>query len=228
MIISVLSAALLAAAAFWLLYGSSWVRVEQVTTAGGRVLTPDELRRAASVPLNAPLVSVDTDAVAARLEERLPRLESAEAEREWPHTIRLNVTERKPELLLEKGGKFIEVDGKGVRYATVDRAPEGVPLLDLDVSDSPSLSRFPAGRLRREAVRVAAGLPAAVHRDTRVVRVRSYDSVTLELTGGRTVVWGSSERADEKARTLLALLKTARNAEHFDVSIPSAPAVSGS
>ncbi|KOG90098.1 cell division protein FtsQ, partial [Streptomyces varsoviensis] len=83
-------------------------------------------------------------------------------------------------------------------------------------------------RLRREAVRVAAELPAAVRKDTRTIRVRSYDSITLELTGDREVVWGSGERGAEKARTLTALMKAARGADHFDVSAPSSPAVSGS
>jgi cell division protein FtsQ len=60
------------------------------------------------------------------------------------------------------------------------------------------------------------------------VRVRSYDSITLELTGGRTVLWGSGEQEAAKAKSLTALMKAAEDAEHFDVSVPSAPASSGS
>ncbi|MEE1755064.1 cell division protein FtsQ/DivIB [Streptomyces sp. SP18CS02] len=212
----------------WVLYGSDWLRVERVSVSGLRVLTPDEVKRTAAVPLGDPLVSVDVGEIEDRLRRKLPRIDSVEVVRSWPHGIGLKVTERKPVLLIEKGGKFIEVDVKGVRFATVDTPPKGVPRLDLTVSRSPSLRRFDADRLTLEAVGVAGDLPAAVARDAGVVRVRSYDSVTLELSGGRTVVWGSGEDGEAKARALTALMKAAPKAGHFDVSAPTALAASGS
>ena len=84
-----------------------------------------------------------------------------------------------------------------MRFATVSEAPKGVPLLELAPSStrSPaaSLRRFGEDRLVREAVRVAGDLPAAVARETRLVKVRSYDDISLELSDGRTVAWGSGE-----------------------------------
>ncbi|MFF7774204.1 cell division protein FtsQ/DivIB [Streptomyces tanashiensis] len=212
----------------WALYGSTWFRVERVKTSGTRVLTPAEVEAVAAVPMGAPLVTVDTDAIEARLRRRLPRIESIDVVRSWPHGIGLKVTERKPVLLVEKGGKFTEVDSTGLRFATVDTAPRGVPLLALDSASSPSLRRFGADRLLQEAVRVRGELPAEIARDTRVVRVTSYDSVTLELTRGRTVFWGSGEHGPVKARVLTALMKATPKAGHFDVSAPTAPASSGS
>ncbi|MFD3335526.1 cell division protein FtsQ/DivIB [Streptomyces sp. NPDC058700] len=218
----------LVAGGVWALYGSTWFRVEHVKTSGAGVLTAREIEAVAAVPVGAPLVSVDTDAIEVRLRQRLTRIETVTVVRSWPHGIGLNVTERKPVLLIEKGGKFIEVDATGARFATVDTAPRGVPRLVLDSASSPSLRRFPADRLLREAVRVRGELPAEIARDTRVVRVTSYDSVTLELTGGRTVFWGSGEHGPVKARVLTALLKATPKAGHFDVSAPTAPASSGS
>ncbi|MFC8586746.1 cell division protein FtsQ/DivIB [Streptomyces sp. NPDC057217] len=225
---SALGLAAAAAGTVWALYGSDWFRVERVKTSGTRVLTPAEVEKAAAVPAGAPLASVDTDAIAARTRLLLPRIESIEVERSWPHGIDLKVTERKPVLLIEKGGKFTEVDMTGARFATVATAPRGVPLLVLDAASSPSLRRFGADRLLREAVRVRGELPAEIARNTRVVRVTSYDSVTLELTGGRTVFWGSGEHGPAKARVLTALMKATPKAGHFDVSAPTAPASSGS
>jgi cell division protein FtsQ len=212
----------------WALYGSSWFRVEAVKTSGTRVLTPRQVEAVAAVPVGAPLLSVDTDAIEARLRKELPRIDAVEVVRSWPHGIGLNVTERQPVLLMEKGGKFTEVDKNGVRYATVPAAPRGVPRLDLAPAASPALRRFGPGRLLREAVRVRGELPEHIARDTRVVRVTSYDSVTLELSGDRTVLWGSSEHGAAKARVLTALMKAAPKAGHFDVSAPTAPAASGS
>ncbi|MEV8534556.1 FtsQ-type POTRA domain-containing protein [Streptomyces sp. NPDC051211] len=223
-----LAAALLLGGGTWVLYGSDWLRVEKVGTAGTEVLTPRQVLDAAAVPVGAPLATVDTDEIAARLTARLSRIESVDVVRSWPHTIGLKVTERKPVLLIKKGADFVEVDASGVRFDTVTKAPAGVPVLELDADRSPSMRRFDEERLLHEAVGIARDLPDAVARETLRLTVRSYDSVVLELTRERTVVWGSAEQGEAKARALTALLKAAPKAEHFDVSAPTAPAVSGS
>ncbi|MDT7847616.1 cell division protein FtsQ/DivIB [Streptomyces justiciae] len=223
---------LLGAGGVWALYGSQWLRVERVSVSGTGVLTPAQVREAADVPLGSPLISVDTDAIEARLLRKLPRIDSVDVTRSWPHGIGLKVVERTPVLIVEKGGKFVEVDDDGVRFATVSRAPKGIPALELTLAESgsasASLRRFGDDRLVREAVRVAGDIPAAVARTTRTVKVRSYDDISLELSDGRTVAWGSGEKGAAKARTLTALLKAAPDARHFDVSVPTAPASSGS
>ncbi|UFQ15112.1 MULTISPECIES: cell division protein FtsQ/DivIB [Streptomyces] len=231
LVLALALAVLLAAGGVWVFYGSQWLRLERVQTSGTRVLTAREVLDAADAPLGTPLISVDTDAIEERLRSKLPRIDSVEAERSWPHEIGLKVTERKPVLLIEKGGKFVEVDAEGVRFATVERAPAGVPRLELTPdreNGAASLRRFGTDRLLREAVRVAGDLPEAVADDTRKVKVRSYDSITVELSGGRTVVWGSGEKGRTKATTLTALMKATPKARHFDVSVPTAPASSGS
>ncbi|MFF2961281.1 cell division protein FtsQ/DivIB [Streptomyces sp. NPDC057963] len=219
---------LLGAGAVWALYGSSWFRAEQVRTTGVDVLTPAEVEAAAAVPIGAPLISVDTDAIADRLRQKLPRIDSVDVVRSWPHGIGLKVTERQPVLLMKKDTKFIEVDAKGVRFATLDKSPGQVPLLELTPDQSASLRRFGSARLVREAVRVAGGLPGGIAEETKVVRVTSYDSISLRLTRGRTVIWGSGEDGPVKVKVLTALMKAAPKAGHFDVSAPTAPVVSGS
>ncbi|MFD3940276.1 cell division protein FtsQ/DivIB [Streptomyces sp. NPDC058611] len=225
---SLVAAVLLAGGGTWVLYGSSWLRVEKVTAAGTDVLTPEQVLAAAAVPVGAPLVSVDTDEIENRVRGRLPRIDSVDVVRAWPHGIGLKVTERKPVLLIKKGADFVEVDASGVRFDTVPKAPGGVPVLELNAAGSPSARRFDEERLLHEAVLVAGSLPGPVAKETLQVKVGSYDSVLLELTRGRTVAWGSGEQSDTKGRALTALLKAAPKADHFDVSVPTAPAVSGS
>ncbi|MFF9203461.1 cell division protein FtsQ/DivIB [Streptomyces sp. NPDC014986] len=231
-IVSAVALVFLGSGAFWLLYGSDLVRVERVSVSGTRVLTPERVRDAAEVPLGEQLISVDTKAIEARLGTALPRIDTVDVIRSWPSDITLKVTERTPVLFVRKGGEFIEVDEEGVRFATVSKAPEGVPALELAVSGSgstaASLRRFGEDRLVREAVRVAGALPASVARTTRSVKVRSYDDISLELADGRTVGWGSGEKNAEKGRSLTALMKAEPGARHFDVSVPTAPASAGS
>ncbi|MEV5880183.1 FtsQ-type POTRA domain-containing protein [Streptomyces sp. NPDC052101] len=221
-------ALLLGAGGSWVLYGSAWLRVRNVSVSGTDVLTPDEVREAAAVPVGAPMISVDTGAIEARLRRKLPRIDTVDVVRAWPQGIGLKVTERTPVLLVQNDGNFVEVDDEGVRFATVSQAPKAVPTLELSASRTASFRRFGTDRLVREAVGVAGALPAAVARDTRTVQVRSYDNISLQLADGRTVAWGSSENGRAKARTLTALMKAAPGARHFDVSVPTAPASSGS
>ncbi|MFD9337392.1 cell division protein FtsQ/DivIB [Streptomyces sp. NPDC060028] len=228
LVVALAAALLLAAGCTWVLYGSSWLRIEKVTTSGTGVLTSQQVLAAAAVPVGAPLVSVDTDEIASRLRGRLPRIDSVDVVRAWPHGIGLKVTERKPVLLIRKDANFVEVDASGVRFDTVAKAPAGVAVLELNAAQSPSGRRFDEERLLHEAVGVAGGLPQAVAKETVQVKVGSYDSVVLELTGGRTVVWGSGELGEAKGRALTALLKASPKASHFDVSVPTAPSVSGS
>ncbi|WKD37471.1 FtsQ-type POTRA domain-containing protein [Streptomyces xanthophaeus] len=225
---SLAAAVLLAAGGTWVLYGSSWLRVEKVTATGMEVLTSEQVLGAAAVPVGAPLVSVDTDEIEGRVRGRLPRIDSVDVVRAWPHGIGLKVTERKPVLLIKKDANFVEVDASGVRFDTVPKAPAGVPVLELNAGRSPSARRFDEERLLHEAVLVAGALPEPIAKETVQVKVGSYDSVVLELTGGRSVTWGSGEQSDAKGRALNALLKAAPKAVHFDVSVPTAPAASGS
>nr|WP_233221281.1 FtsQ-type POTRA domain-containing protein [Streptomyces carminius] len=242
--LSLAPALLLGGLALWLLYGSAWLRVEEVTVGGERVLTRRQVLDAADVPLGEPLVSVDPGAVERRLLERLPRIRSVEVSRSWPHGVELTVTERRAVLVMvrnaentgnagnaektEGDGKYVEVDEEGVPFGTAAERPAGVPLLVLDLGDSPSRHRFGPGRMRREAAEAVTALPGGVRRDTRTVRVRSFDSITLELTDGRTVLWGSAEHGARKAESLTLLMKAAEGADRFDVRVPGAPAVSGS
>ncbi|MEV6951418.1 FtsQ-type POTRA domain-containing protein [Streptomyces sp. NPDC051183] len=228
LVLCLAAALLLAAGCTWVFYGSSWLRIEKVTVTGTEVLTPEQVLEAAAVPKGAPLVSVDTDEIGSRLRGRLPRIDSVDVVRAWPHGIGLKVTERKPVLLIKKDANFVEVDASGVRFDTVAKAPAGVPVLELNAAQSPSGRRFDEERLLHEAVGVAGGLPEAIAKETVQVKVRSYDSVMLELTGGRTVVWGSGEQSEAKGRALTALLKVSAKADHFDVSVPTAPSLSGS
>jgi len=209
-------------------YGSSWLRATRVSVSGADELTVDQITRAAAVPLGGPLISVDTGAVHDRLLKTLPRIAKVSVARSWPHTVTLKVTERTASAVLEDGAKFTEVDRDGVRFATVDHAPAGVPLVQLVSVQSASLRQFGTKELLRAAIEVAGDLPDSLRGQATSIDVRSYDGITVELSRGREVVWGSAADGARKAAVVTALMKAEPHAAHFDVSAPSAPAASGS
>ena len=149
-------------------------------------------------PVGAPLVSVDTG------RDRGPAARArCRGSTAWMScgpgrtTIGLKVTERKPR---PADARRAGSSSKWTRTACVSPpstgAPQGVPLLELAVSAArPSLRRFGD---RAAAARGRCGSPADLpgslspgHPD-RPGRVPTTPS-SLELTGGRTVVWGSAE-----------------------------------
>ncbi|MFE0691841.1 FtsQ-type POTRA domain-containing protein [Streptomyces sp. JH002] len=233
----ILSALLLVAAVglagfgAWALYGSQWLRIEKVSVSwepeSRRELTGDQVLSVAAVPLGAPMASLDKDAIEARLLAELPRLKSVRVVRAWPHGVGLKLTEREPQAQLPAPGGYAEVDDEGVRFAEIAEPLPSVPLLELDMEDSPSARRFGEERTLRDAVAVASALPGPLAGETSVIRIASYDAITLELSDDRTVRWGSPEDSPAKAEALTILMKAAPDARHFDVSVPSAPAASG-
>jgi cell division protein FtsQ len=212
----------------WAVYGSPLLRATKVGVEGNRVLTVDQIERAARVPLGGALMSVDTGAVRRRLLKALPRIDRVSVERAWPHTVRVKVTERVAAAVVRTGRTYTEVDKQGVRFATVDRPPAGAPLLQLGPVQPASLRQFGADGLLQAAIAVAADLPEAVRKGARAIRVRSYDGITVELTGGREVMWGGPGQGARKAAVLTALMKARPGAVRYDVSAPTAPAASGS
>jgi cell division protein FtsQ len=214
----------------WLVYGSPMLTLRSVDVRGTRVLTPERVRAAAGVHPGGSLADVDTSAVERRLRRALPRIARVRAERSWPHTLRLSVTERTTVAVTPRGpapgAGFTEVDQEGVRFAHVRGKPAGVPLVRVVRTPlkGQTGAMFDTRRLLRAAVEAARELPPEVRARTDSIEVHSYDDIRLELSGGRTAEWGSAELGARKGQVLVALLKAVPHADRYDVSAPSAPA----
>jgi cell division protein FtsQ len=203
---------LLVAAGGWLLLGTSALGVHTVTVTGTDRLDPGTVREVAAVPVGAPLATLDAGAIAARL-EALPVVRSVEVDRRWPRTVSIVVHERVPAAVRQRGTTYALVDRSGVELDQVDERPRGLPLVSAPVdAGAPAL---------RAALDVLDVLPPAVAADVRSVRAATPDDVRLQLSKGRTVVWGSAERSARKAAVLAVLLT--RKAGVYDVSAPDAP-----
>lgn len=230
-LLTLVALTLLTAGGTWTVYGSPWLRATRVSVTGNHQLTDARIVKAAAVPLGGPLESVDTGAVRRRLLAALPRIGAVAVTRSWPHTVTVTVTERTAAAVIRDGAHFTEVDRDGVRFAGVARPPHGVPLVQLApdrATAAASLRQFGTEDLLRAAITVAGDLPAAVRAEATVIRVRSYDGISVQLTGGREVMWGSAQQGPLKAAVLTALMKAEPHAGRFDISAPTAPAVSES
>lgn len=202
----------LVVAAVWAVWFSSWLEVRAVEVEGTEHLSRSRVLEAAAVPERTPLPRIDLDAVAARVEE-LPPVESARAERDLPHTVRIVVTERTAVAWIERSGTPWAVDASGVVYRSLRSAPNHIPQLKVEDDDERTVAA---------AARVAADIAgSSVAGDLQSITAETRDSIQLDLTEGRTVVWGSAEQSDAKLQVLVPLLEI--DARSYDVSAPERP-----
>ena len=94
--------------------------------------------------------------------------------------------------------------------------PPGLAYIDVDKPgprDPPTMA----------ALQVMTALNPEVVGQVSRIAAPSIASITLTLTDGRTVVWGTTDRTEEKAEKLSALLT--QPGQTYDVSSPDLPTV---
>jgi cell division protein FtsQ len=205
------------AVAGWALLGPTVLVVRHVRVTGAGGLPAATVRQAADIALGTPLARLNT-AAAARRVERLPVVLSARVSRSFPDTVVIAVQRRTPALAVPTGAGYALVDSHGVTVSSAAAVPAGMPVL---TSPPRVLAGSPAVRA---AALVVLELPGSLRAEVRSVSA-SGGSVTLQLDGGITVVWGGPGQGAQKAAELGVLLGT--HARYYDVSDPAA-AVTGS
>ena len=219
----------LVAGVAWALLGSKLLVVRSVLVTGTHLVPAAQVRAAAAIPSDQPMIRVDT-AAAARRVEAITQVQSAQVRRSWPDGIVITVRERTAVLAVAAAaaaaaaggpssgtggtGGYDLIDGSGVVVRSVPAKPAGLPVY-WPVAGSGALR----GSLSVAAVvTVLRELPASITRLVSVVSASSPQNVTLGLSDGITIVWGDTTRAAEKATELSALLRT--HAHFYDVSAP--------
>ncbi|RZS82914.1 cell division protein FtsQ [Motilibacter rhizosphaerae] len=204
----------------WVALGTSALGVHTVEVRGTDRVPAAAVRAAVGVRAGFPLPRVDP-AAAARRVRALPAVASATVTRVWPHTLRVQVVERQPVAVVQKGSGWSYVDAAGTAFAaapaTAGRSAD-VPVIRTRRGDTGAL---------RSAAAVVAVLPGAVLAQLTSVDADSVDSVTLRLHGGSSVVWGSPEGSARKAQVLAVLMRSVSGGTVYDVSAPEAPTVRG-
>jgi cell division protein FtsQ len=193
---------------WWVLLGSSLLGVDKVVVSGEHRLTVAEVTRAAAVPRGTPLARVDTAAVARRV-RTIDAVASVKVTRSWPNRLRVTVVERTAAVVVQDSGHYDLLDDQGVRVESVATLPRGVIRLQVGT----------ASGTREAALEVVRSLPLRLRRVVRVVRASTPADVSLVLSGGRVVVWGSPDESPAKVAAAMALLKLPGRV--YDVSSPT-------
>jgi cell division protein FtsQ len=182
------------------------------------MVSAQQLRDAAAVPLGGPLIAVDTDAVAARV-AALPAVAAVDVGRDWPHTVSVHVVQRRPVAVVQTSHGPGLVDAAGAVFP--GPAVAGLPGLAVATPG-------PADPATLAAVAVLAALPPQVRDQVLTVTAAAGPGggpgqVTLGLSGQREVRWGSAERSADKAAVLGPLLT--QPGRLYDVTSPDLPTI---
>lgn len=213
-ILAALAVVALVGGLVWLFLFSSVLAVKGAEVRGVEVLTTAEVEEAAAVPLAVPLATVDLGAIEARV-EALPAVESAEASRGWPDQVSIEVTEREAVAVVAWEGQWRGLDETGVLFRTYPEEPAGLPHVIMSAAT-------PAEALA-EAAAVVQALPSEILDRVDHLEVTSIDGISLRLTGGATVMWGSADESGNKAAVLEILLQD--QARVYDVTAPGRPTI---
>ena len=197
-----------------LLYFTPIMAARSTVISGLVAITQEEVEHAAAVKPDTPLLQIDTDAVAERV-ATIRRVASARVQREYPSTLRITITERVPVVAKDYPDGPHLFDRDGVDFASAP-PPPGLPYLD---ADHPGPSDPPT----KAALAVLTALRPEVFSQVSRIAAPSVAGVTLTLNDGREVIWGTTDRTEEKALKLGALLT--QPGTTYDVSSPDLPTV---
>lgn len=169
------------------------------------------------------LIDLDTEelAVAAR---RLPWVATAKAVKQWPGTVRFEITERVATAVVRtETGQWALADVEGRILDVLAERPPGLPAIS-----KAGLPGAPGTALAKEAaapLEVAAALPAAVRDKVGEVVAADGGTIELNLWPSGTVRLGPPDQLPAKMEALATMLTKAdlRRLSVLDLRVPSAP-----
>ncbi|ROP77544.1 cell division septal protein FtsQ [Frigoribacterium sp. PhB107] len=196
---------------------SPLLSLEQIEVEGTDRVDAASVQAAVSGQLGTPLARIDFSRITTELEQ-FPLIASYVTETAPPHTLVIRVTERQPIATVPSGDGFDLVDPAGIVVQHLDARQEGVPLVDVGGASLDDTAF-------RSTAEVLLALPQALRATVDSATASTADDVTLSLTTGERVVWGSADHSAEKAQVLSGLVADQARRDpaasvEFDVSAP--------
>ena len=193
--------------------------VDHVRVVGAHHLTAQEVRASSGIHRHDALFFVDAGAAAHRV-ERLPWVERATVQREYPGTVRIVIKEYTPVAYVRDGREVVLLAGNGRAIARVATPPAGAAAI-VGVRRAPTVGELLSPP---EAAGIVSQLPRKLAQHVTSVDVAGT-GLALHLDGSGAIRLGTADDVRAKAAAALAVL-AARGTKPFsyiDVSTPDAP-----
>jgi len=199
---------------------SPLLALRTVTVDGTARVDAAEVTKAVESQLGTPVALIDYDTITKQL-AKFPLIRSYVTEVVPPGTLLIHVVERAPVGAVVNGAQFDLLDPAGIVVQSSPTRPPDVPLINIGDQDAESAAYA-------SVVEVLLALPAPLLAQVDTITATTKDDVSFVLRGvGQSVVWGSSENSEYKARTLAAMVpnQDADRLLEYDVSAPGSVVV---
>ena len=184
---------------------SPLLAVEKITVRGASLMDSAQVEQKLSSLRGVPLSRVSEDRVR-ELVGSDGALRGVQMEIRPPHELVVTVKERVPIAAVKRGEKYALVDNEGQTLREVDSAQQaGVPIVQVE---DENLSQSAAFRIISN---VLVTLPTSLLAEVSEVKADSTSSITLILKNKVTVLWGTSQENEVKAKVLTKLLEATRS-----------------
>lgn len=201
-----------------------------VLVTGEHHETARQIERAAGLATAPPMLSVDTAAIALRVETAFPWIATASVTTSWPHTVSIHVTERRPVAVVAgKDGALVLVDVTGRRLGP-ERPSQSLPRIEYTatIGGGPAPPDQVSGAAE-PGLLVAATLPVAFAWQVSTIQVSPVGWVSLHLDSPITFLLGPASNLRAKYEDVAAVIAstTLHSGDVIDVSVPQAFTVTG-
>ncbi len=220
-----ISSAIIAAilgAGWAILYFSPILAIEEISHEGLDLVAQSEAEERTAQLIETPLPQV-TDRTVTELFEDNPAVDYVSLRAEPPHGLVVIVHEHTPVAMSPSGKQYVVFSEQGIELTEIPSKKAQ----EFDLPVVASASDVADQEVFDTITEVLGSLPEDLRNQVRAASGSSIDSIELELSSGKMVMWGNSDQADKKTQVLQALLgleeDQAAEISEYDVSAPDFP-----
>ncbi len=225
--ISVAAVAVVIGIIWAVLYFTPVATVKEIRVTGVAQMEEQQIRDAAEVPVDTQLIRVDTQQTARNV-AALPWVHMVTVDRAWPNALEIEVTEYRPAIYVRASDGLHFISDTGTEYAT---EPFEYPIAPgvLELTGAPQTYFPEPGKVDIEpnilepVLEIWNALAPEVRDQAVAIQAPGPYEIEIRLHDGREVYFGSSDRAEEKARATELVLQ--REGHRWNVSNPAQPSV---
>lgn len=198
--------------------------VDTTVVAGNERLSVERVLARAKVPQGTTLLRLPKGDIVRRLLAD-PWIGEARVVRRFPHTLLIEVVERKPVAIIDAGGTSIWlVDGSGMWLAKRSAEDTGAMPVVRDIENlAPKAGVRTTSPELLNALAVLGGLSSQLRSKVRTVSAPSVDRTALILPRGIQVFIGSAEDVAKKDSVVRAILAENKNVVYVNVRVVNRP-----
>jgi len=215
----VVASAIIVVGVAFLAVHSPLLDLDHVRVTGAQRESASDVQTAARLHLGAPLLFVDTGAVARRVEQ-LPWVQRAVVHREFPGTLTIASTDYVPTSYVRRPDGSVVLIASSGRAVALSRNTPGVAVEIRGVRVAPSVGSLLSPPAAADVIRQLPGRLRGL-----VGAIDVGDTFALELRSGGQVRLGTLEHLRAKGIAALGVLDhlAGQGFEYIDVSAPLAP-----